>query len=177
MTTKNIHIRPATRIEEQVISQLAKEFDGKLPSYQRSYNKVSGNDLRRAIRIAVCGVSFYKTNHKAMYQKWNDEAKEPWMISVSLVSFKTLYQRAEELLQPQMEAIDNARWYFVGMMNGQDRQVGYIQDNTDKEALEHVQWQARWNGMKATILRRATWNTEHRVFVLGERISLKGYSC
>jgi hypothetical protein len=63
------------------------------------------------------------------------------------------------------------------MTNGQDRQSGYIQDNTDKEALEHVQWQARWNGMKATILRRATWNTEHRVFVLGERISLKGYSC
>lgn len=170
--------RIMTTIESEALNMMMSEFDYKLPSNGRAHCKVHGSDLRRTIAYVIAGVTIHRTDVKQTYQKWTDDCKDTgdmWALSVTLTSFRKVWQRAEELLHHRLSEIDNAPWY---VMNYKDRkgnpQQIIIDMSSDQEARECYQWNLRWNDFKAVSMYRAKWNGKS--YKQTERVSLKGYT-
>lgn len=177
MNTKNSK-RIMTSIESEALNTMMNEFDYKLPSNGRAHCKVHGSDLRRTITYAIAGVTVHRTDVKQTYQKWTDDCKatgDMWALSVTLTSFRKVWQRAEELLRHRLTEIDNAPLY---VMNYKDRkgnpQQIIIDMPSNQEAQECYQWYLRWHDFKAVSMYRAKWNGKS--YEQTERVSLKGYT-
>ena len=177
MNTQNSK-RIMTSIESEALNTMMNEFDYKLPSYNGAHRKVHGSDLRRTITYAIAGVTIHRTDVKQTYQKWTDDCKatgDMWALSVTLTSFRKVWQRAEELLLHRLTEIDNAPLY---VMNYKDRkgnpQQIIIDMPSNQEARECYQWYLRWHDFKAVSMYRAKWNGKS--YERTERVSLKGYT-
>lgn len=173
----NAHRRPMTKIEREAMDTMMQEFKDKLPSNGHSHYKVSGNDLQRTILYAIAGITMHRKDVKQTYQMWIDDTSNPddwWALSVTLVSFRKVWKRAEELLKDRLEEIDNAQWYLINFKNSYEGdQEYYINADSDQEARSEVRSIWLW-GNKLKSLYRATWDNVRREFQKGERVSLAG---
>ena len=174
MKTKNNNgRRPMTKIEQEAMDTMMTEFKDKLPSNEHSHYKVNGSDLQRTILYAIAGITMHRKDVKQTYQMWMDDTSDPedwWALSVTLVSFKKVWKRAEELLRPRLEEIDGAQWYMVTYKDGQESKRNYFNGETADDVRRECRYIRMWD-LKVSGLYRATW--DGKSFTTGQRIPMK----
>lgn len=157
--------RPMTKIEKSVENQVYQEFNNKFGNTRWSHIKVSGNDLRYPITIAIGGVTVRQSDHKASYQYY----AEGESVCLGPNQFRKVFERVRELLLPRIAEIRDARWYRMNFKgnDGKTHSI-YLNADSDTEAMKQIEAYLLWSDIKPTSVYRAAW--EGSRFVIGSRV-------